>query len=508
VTQERILVLAPVGRDGQLAVQALRAGGLEARACNDVEELCREIESGVGAAVLTDEALFPAASRRLHAVLAAQPPWSDLPLILFGKGESPIGHASNVTVVDRPVRIRTLLSAVSAALRARRRQYEVRDLLAVLEQSVRDRDQFLAMLGHELRNPISAILTASELLDRAAGDGGDRERVVIGRQVRHLARLVDDLLDVSRVTHGKIPLQEEEVDLRRLVQRAAQSFERPARVQRVELVTDLGKHPLVVRGDPLRLEQIVGNLLSNAVKYTNAGGRIEVRLEREEEDAVLRVRDTGMGISESMLPRVFELFAQAPSTLDRAQGGMGIGLTLVKRLVELHDGTVHAASEGPGRGSEFVVRLPARTASAHTPGAAAPAPAPARRLRVVIAEDNADSRELLQFALEQLGHHVEPCADGVSAIECALASRPDAMLIDLGLPGSDGFQVARAVREALGAEVRLVALTGYGQPADRDRAAAAGFDAFLVKPAEIDAVDRALRPPADPAPSRGAERVG
>jgi len=494
VTRERILVLAPFGRDGVLAEQALGGGGLEARTCTDIEDLCREIGAGAGAAMLAEEALSPSAAARLTAVLAAQPPWSDLPLIVFGKADSAIGHAANVTLLDRPVRIRTLLSAARAALRARRRQYQVRDLLAVLEQSVRDRDQFLAMLGHELRNPISAILTASELMDRSDGRHLDRERHVVARQVRHLSRLVDDLLDVSRVTHGKIPLQEKSVDLRPLLQRIAQGFEKAAGLQGVQLVCAVGEDPVIIRGDPLRLEQIVANLVSNAVKYTNRGGRVEVRLDHDAGNATVRVRDTGVGISAAMLPRVFDLFAQAPGALDRAQGGMGIGLTLVKRLVELHGGTVQASSEGPGQGSEFVVRLP--LARGGVDRVAEEAPRSRREsagLRVLIAEDNADSRDLLQFALEQLGHRVEPCDDGASAIERALAGRPDAMLIDLGLPGSDGYEVARAVREALGQAVRLVALTGYGQPGDRERALAAGFDAFLVKPAEIDAVDRALR---------------
>ena len=483
---ERILVLAPFGRDGALAEQALTGGGLPAQACADIEELCREIAAGAGAAVLAEEALFPAAAARLQALLAEQPPWSDFPLIIFGKGESSIGQAANVTLLDRPVRIRTLLSAARAALRARRRQYQVRD-----------RDQFLAMLGHELRNPISAILTASELMDRAAGAQSLRERVVVARQVRHLSRLVDDLLDVSRVTHGKIPLRERDVDLRRLVDRAAQAFEQAAQLQRVQLACAVGADPAIVRGDPLRLEQVVGNLVSNAIKYTNAGGRVELRVEAQDGQAVLRVRDTGVGIAPAMLPRVFELFAQAPGALDRAQGGMGIGLTLVKRLVELHRGTVQAASEGPGQGSEFVVRLPlagpAPAGSAQGAVKDGSRPSASRRLHVVIAEDNVDARDLLQFALEQLGHRVEPCEDGVSAIECAVVGKPDAMLIDLGLPGSDGYQVARAVRGALGEAIRLVALTGYGQPGDRERALAAGFDAFLVKPAEIDAVERALR---------------
>jgi len=495
VTGERILVLAPVGRDGQLAERALRAGGLEALACADVVQLCERIAEGAGAAVLTEEALFPAAATRLSEELGRQPPWSDLPLIIFGSRETSGEHAANVTLLDRPARVRTLLSAVRAALRARRRQYQVRDLLTALEGSVRDRDQFLAMLGHELRNPLAAIYTAAELIDRQAGDSFTRERAVVSRQLRHLSRLVDDLLEVSRVTRGKIALHEENIDLRVVVHRAIQGFERAAEIQGVQIIDALVDGAVMVRGDLLRLEQIVANLLSNAVKYTNAGGRVEVSLEPGPSQAVLRVKDSGVGISTEMLPRVFELFAQAPGAIDRAPGGMGIGLTLVQRLVELHGGRVEATSEGLGKGSEFVVRLPM----------AGPLDAPAaakaalevnggqRALHVVLAEDNPDARDLLQIALEQMGHRVEPCGDGLSAIERALAGRPDAMLIDLGLPGNDGFQVARAVRAALGTGVRLVALTGYGQPGDRERALAAGYDAFLVKPAELDAVERALR---------------
>jgi len=495
VTGERILVLAPVGRDGQLAERALRAGGLEALACFDIAQLCERIAEGAGAAVLTEEALFPAAAGRLSEELGRQPPWSDLPLIIFGSRETSGEHAANVTLLDRPARVRTLLSAVRAALRARRRQYQVRDLLTALESSVRDRDQFLAMLGHELRNPLAAILTAAELIDRQAGDRFTRERAVVSRQLRHLSRLVDDLLDVSRVTRGKIALHEESIDLRAVVHRALQGFERAAQIQGVELVDALAEGAVMVRGDLLRLEQIVANLLSNAVKYTNAGGRIEVSLEPGIGQAVLRVKDSGVGISAEMVPRVFDLFVQAPGALDRAPGGMGIGLTLVQRLVELHGGRVEAISAGLGKGSEFIVRLPMVESSdspAATKAALETSGGP-RALHVLLAEDNPDARDLLQIALEQMGHRVDPCPDGRTAIERALAARPDAMLIDLGLPGSDGFQVARAVRAALGANVRLVALTGYGQPGDRERALAAGYDAFLVKPADLSAVERALR---------------
>jgi CheY-like chemotaxis protein len=288
-------------------------------------------------------------------------------------------------------------------------------------------------------------------------------------------------------------MRPEPVDLRALLSRVVQGFEKTARTQGVGLDLGAAGEPVTVRGDALRLEQIVTNLISNAIKYTNEGGRVSVTLAREGGQVELRVRDTGVGISAEMLPRVFDLFAQAPGALDRAQGGMGIGLTLVQRLVALHEGTVEAFSDGPGKGSEFVVRLPLlEGASAPAKAGVQPEAVAARKLRLVVAEDNADSRELLQVGLERLGHSVIPCADGNAAVERAISQRPDAVLIDLGLPGRDGFAVAHEIRETLGPQVRLVALTGYGQAADRARALEAGFDEFLVKPADLEDVERAL----------------
>jgi two-component system, sensor histidine kinase len=491
VKGELILILAPVGRDGPLAQKALSTAGLPARVCSTVDELCAALPDA-GAAILTEEALHPAAEARLSRALAAQPAWSDFPLVVFGSRDTALSRGANLTLLDRPVRIRSLVSAVQTALRARRRQYEVRNLLAALEQSVRDRDQFLAMLGHELRNPLSAVLTASELIDGKAAGSFATERGVVRRQLRHLGRLVDDLLDVSRVTRGKIVLNSENVDLRSLISRSVAHFAQSAPRQGVALTCALGDEHIIVRGDPLRLQRVIDNLLSNAVKYTNALGRVEVRAAAREGSAVIEVEDSGIGISPEMLPRVFEMFTQAAGAIDRSQGGMGIGLTLVQRLIALHGGSVEAHSGGLGKGSLFRVRLPLAAELAPEPRETAVAQARRPQLRLLIAEDNADARELLQLALEQLGHRVEPCADGTSAITRALSNKPDAMLIDLGLPGSDGFEVARTVRAALGHRVRLVALTGYGQPSDRERALAAGFNEFLVKPAEIETVARAL----------------
>ncbi|TMB29407.1 MAG: hybrid sensor histidine kinase/response regulator [Deltaproteobacteria bacterium] len=493
MSEHRVLIFAPLGRDGPLAQRALQGAGLEAEVCAGMDDLVAAMAAGAGAVVITGQALLLRGGASFATALQQQPPWSDLPVIVFGGGdETTFRLTGNLTLLDRPVRMRTLLSAVRAALRARKRQYQVRDLLEELEQSVRDRDQFLAMLGHELRNPLAAILVSSELLDRKAGDGFASERGVIKRQVRNLTRLVDDLLDVSRVTRGKIAIRKEPVDLHDLLQRVSLEFSEAARLHGVDLYV-LPAAPVIISGDPLRLEQIIANLLSNAVKYTNPGGRITVGLEAEGDEAVLRVKDTGVGISAEMLPRVFDLFLQAPGAIDRAQGGMGIGLTLVQRLTALHSGKVEARSEGLGKGSEFVVRLPlsSREAGRATDATAPLASAPG--LRLLLVEDNPDAREILKLALQEMGHEVAVCGDGSVAIERAVRDRPDAMLVDLGLPGCDGFEVARAVRGSLGTKIRLVAVTGYGQPSDRERALAAGFDAFLVKPAELAAVESALR---------------
>jgi signal transduction histidine kinase/CheY-like chemotaxis protein len=502
--EERVLIHAPVGRDGQLAQRVLAEAGVSAVVPASMEELCAMLDAGAGAVLLTEETLTPPGVALLRAALARQPTWSDVPLIVFGSPSSLLlEHSANMTVIERPVPIRTLISAVKAALRARRRQYETRNLVHRLEQSVRDRDQFLAMLGHELRNPLAAILTASELMDHRAGDALQREREIVSRQARHLARLVDDLLEVARVTSGKITLHRAELDLHGLVQRALAALQPAARRQGVQVVVHPAAEPLLLAADPVRLEQVLSNIVGNAIKYTPAGGRIEVEARREAGEAVLLVRDTGAGIDPAVLPRIFDLFIQAPDTLDRAQGGMGIGLTLVHRLVTLHGGSVRARSDGPGKGSEFEVRLPLQAAASEEPEP--PPVATAKRRTVLLVEDNADSREAMQIALEQMGHRVISSADGDGGIRSALAEKPDVMIVDLGLPGRNGFEVARAVRDALGPGVRLVALTGYGQPDDRERALAAGFDVFLTKPAEMEAIGQAMN--GGTGPERRALRI-
>jgi PAS domain S-box-containing protein len=353
------------------------------------------------------------------------------------------------------------------------------------EAANRAKDEFLAMLGHELRNPLGTITNAVTVLDRVATDETIlRLTGMIRRQTSHLSRLVDDLLDVARVSSGKIGLEAQPVDLHELAGRCLEAVAHAGRSgdHRVALQ---GERVYVV-GDAARLEQIVNNLVDNALKYTPAGGAVTVITERAGGDAVLRVRDTGRGIRPDVLARVFDLFVQEPQALDRARGGLGLGLTLVKRLVELHGGSVSAWSDGPDRGSEFVVRLPAlvRPSSA-VAGAAAGDDMAAPRCRVLIVEDGPDARESLRLLLEHAGHVVETAEDGLTGLAKLQAFRPEVALIDIGLPGLDGYALARLARErAETSGIRLVAVTGYGQDDDRQRALAAGFDLHVAKPVD------------------------
>src|SRR5688500_10767887 len=376
---ERIFVLAPHGRDSALTVDVLGRAGYDAEAVRSGEALADRLRRSAGAAIVAAESLDAPALAALTAAIATQPPWSDIPFLLFTPQESAgsmdsvavdrLAPLGNVVLLERPIRVITLRSAVETALRARRRQYAMRDLLARVEDGIRTRDQFLAMLGHELRNPLGAVLTAAEVIDLAAQAEPTASAKVVGRQaaaIRRqggvLTRLVDDLLDVARVTSGKVPLDMKTIDLADIVRRGIDSAAARAGRKGVEVRTRVDVAPVWVEGDTTRLEQVVSNLLTNAIKYTPSGGGVDVRLAVEGQEAVLALRDTGVGIEPELLPQIFELFKQADRTLVRSEGGLGIGLTLVRTLVELHGGTVVARSEGMGQGSEFTVRLPVASA--------------------------------------------------------------------------------------------------------------------------------------------------
>jgi CheY-like chemotaxis protein len=367
---------------------------------------------------------------------------------------------------------------------------------------MRAKDQFLAMLGHELRNPLAAVVGAIGVLDLTApaDDVTAQARAIIRRQTAYLTRLLDDLLDVARLDTGKIELKREPVDLRATAEHALNALAEGGKAGRHAV--SLTGEPLWVDGDPTRLEQVIFNLLDNAVKYTPRDGRITVTVEAEGGSAALRVRDNGVGMTPDVLARAFEPFVQGSPTLETARGGLGLGLTVVKRLVELHGGTVTAHSAGPGHGSEILVRLPL-TEAPHGPAGGAPGAPAAGPRRVLLVDDNEDMRTTLRKLLELGGHHVAEAADSTQGLEMLTRLRPDVALIDLGLPGPDGYALTKAARQAPEGEAfYLVAVTGYGQPEDRRRALEAGFDAYLVKP--VHQADLARLLAASPVRPRGS----
>ncbi len=364
-------------------------------------------------------------------------------------------------------------------------------LYTELCESQRQKDDFLAMLAHELRNPLAAIQYANQLATLAKNDDSTATEV-IDRQVKNLAHLIDDLLDVSRITRDKIQLRKEAVDGRVLIDRALATVGPAIAERRHELVTELSSAPMPLSADPVRVEQILVNLLSNAAKYTPEGGKITVRSFPLDGQVVYKIKDTGIGIPPDMLPRVFELFTQVARSLDRAQGGLGIGLTVVRKLAEMHGGSVSAASEGLGQGSEFTVRLPIAAALPTELPEAIPA-THVSPLRILVVDDNVDMANSLGTLLEQAGHTITTAHDGLAALAAARKFHPDAIVLDIGLPGLDGYRVAEALRrEPAFANVRLVAVSGYGQAEDRNRAKAAGFDHHLVKPVDFGQLVTAL----------------
>jgi len=372
----------------------------------------------------------------------------------------------------------------------KRAERELKAIYAEMEQANRAKDEFLAMLGHELRNPLGAISNSLHVLEGDASEEASRfAREVIFRQVRNLTRLIDDLLSMGRIVTGKILLHKAPLDLSKSVTRAVGSMRASGRLERHDVSFAL--EPVWVEADEVRIEQIVSNLTGNAVKYTPAGGRIRVSVGSERGDAVIRVEDNGIGIPEHLLPRVFDLFVQGDRSLDRAEGGLGVGLTLVRRLTELHGGSVEAVSFGPDRGSRFTVRVPAipppPALSDNGDAAAKPSSKPFKRRRILVVEDNRDALETLRMSLSAAGHEVHQATHAREALDTARRVNPDVAIVDLGLPDIDGYEIARRLRQREeNRDLRLIALTGYGSPEDRKRTREAGFDAHLLKPLDYE----------------------
>jgi signal transduction histidine kinase/ActR/RegA family two-component response regulator len=476
----RVLVACPLVFGGETLGVAVVAGvhGPREDALPFLERAARQLAVG------THNALAHARSERLASDLL------DANERLQAQNEALQGQAREIRAQAAALEAQAMeIERHNAALRAAGEA--AGDRARSLEDLDRRKDEFLATLSHELRNPMAAIANAARVLE-GRGRAGGREVQVISRQVHHLGRLVDDLLDLSRITHGRIELRRKRLDAREPIERAAEAVRPRAEAKDVRLRLALGQAPLAVDADPARIEQVVSNLLLNAVKYTPQGGRIDVRAEERDGGIEVRVRDTGAGIAADLLPRLFQPFTQGQRT-DAAEQGLGLGLALVRRLVELHGGAVEAQSEGEGRGSTFVVRLPAaRAAEVERPRPAAPASAGG--LRILVVDDNEDVADTMAEMLRFFGHDPEIAYDPHEGLRACLARPPDVALLDIGLPGMDGYELARAIRSRLpsGARTRLVAVTGYGHAEDRARSWDAGFDLHLVKPVDPDALREAL----------------
>lgn len=428
------------------------------------------------------------------------------PITALGASARALAHGERQpphppSTIDEVEEVQDAFGEADAMLRER--QHRLNEALASerearreAEEASRAKDEFLAMLGHELRNPLNAISSAVAVLHYVDPKSAEalRARDIIERQMVSLRQLVDDLLDVARVTRGRIQLATRPIDLAAVTRRTLMMLSASGRLARHKLESDYREAWILA--DETRVEQIVTNLVDNAAKYTHEGGRIFVRVAPEGRDAVLEVQDNGMGIAPALLPRIFELFTQGERTIDRSQGGLGLGLALVRRLAEMHGGSIRAESAGPGQGATFVVRIPLSERVAPPVEAEQPPATPTKEdksLRILVVEDNDDGRETLAMMLRLNGHQVHEADSGPGGVASLETVHPDVAIVDIGLPGFDGYEVARRARSSPGTRgVRLVALTGYGQEEDRRNAKAAGFDWFLVKPADMGAIAEIL----------------
>jgi signal transduction histidine kinase/ActR/RegA family two-component response regulator len=530
---QRILILAPTGRDGELAARFLREDGIRAEVCDRIEGLCRELLDGAGLVFLTGEALTPEAMQCLVEALAEQPTWSDIPLVVLtiGGGEKPgnaealsaLSETGNVTLIERPVRVMTLMSTIRSGLRARQHQYEVRDYLsaerrakeeleesrrrlsaalAAAEDASRLKDEFLATVSHELRTPLTAVLGWSRLLRGGQLDeqAAAHALEIIERNARSQNQLIEDLLDVSRIITGKLRLDVRPVESASFIEAAIEAVSPAAEAKdiRLQKVMDTGLSS--VAGDPARLQQVVWNLLSNAIKFTPKGGSVMVRLERVDSHVEISVTDSGDGIREEFLPYVFDRFRQADGTTTRQHGGLGLGLAIVRQLVEMHGGTVGAESGGEAKGATFTVKLPLlpvhqrepveqrtspKAADNHHP---AEHPDKLNGLRVLVVDDEIDTLELIKVSLGQCGALVTTARSSTEALGLLERTPPDLIISDIGMPGEDGFEFIRKVRELppeRGGRTPAVALTAYARAEDRLRVLRSGFQMHLAKPVEL-----------------------
>lgn len=493
--ERRILLRAATGKDALMAHAVLERGGLQAQACATLAELVTEMACGAGALVLAEEALAGPAAAELMQALRQQPSWSDLPVLVLARPGADshtvieaMDSVANVTVIERPVRVAAFVSSVRSALRARARQYDLRATLAGLRLADQRKTEFLATLAHELRNPLAPLQTALTLLKRKrpSPDEATRHYDMMRRQIDHMVRLVDDLMEISRITRGRIELDTAAIDLRQVLRDAVELSRPLIDGAGHRLALQLPDGPLPVLGDAVRLAQVFSNLLNNAARYTPGPGAIVLTARTHDGEAVVTVQDNGIGIAPEMLGSVFDMFVQASGASKAAQGGLGIGLTLARTLVELQGGRIAADSAGLGQGSRFTVWLPLHAAP--LPAATADAlEAPVQGVSALVVDDNRDAANSLAEFLDALGIATAVAYSGAEALALLPTLQPDLAVLDIGMPGMDGHELARRIRQhPAGAHVLLIALTGWGQQSDREATAAAGFQHHLVKPLDPD----------------------
>ena len=500
--EQRVLIFAPIGRDAVLTRELLERASIPCAICPSIGALIDSLaDSGGAALLLTEEAFDEREFPALVAHLQGQPPWSDVPVLLFAGSGSEISTRSirsidtlrNLTLLERPIRLAAVLSTVRAALRSRARQYEVRDLLVALhrarteaESANRLKDEFLATLSHELRTPLNAILGWTSMLARGQIESNRLPRVfeALDRNAQAQAQLIADVLDVSRIITGKLQLQPTAVDVCDLIARAADAV-RPAAAGKNVTLTVVETSDCWVFGDPDRLQQVFWNLLSNAVKFTPAGGSVRVETTREATAVSVVVADTGVGMAPEFVPFAFDRFRQADQTTTRTHGGLGLGLSIVKHLTELHGGTVTAASDGVGRGSRFEVRLrnlhvaqppPAGETESDTEGQL-------DGRHVLVVDDDESTRDVVAAALQAAHAQVHLAASAAEGRLRLAEHTPAVIVADLGMPIEDGFSFIREVRQSNARPIPAIALSAYADAASRKAALDAGFNAFLAKPA-------------------------
>jgi signal transduction histidine kinase/CheY-like chemotaxis protein len=516
---QRILIFAPVGKDAPLTLDVLRRTDLKGCVCATAHSLCAEFLRGAAVIMLTEEALEDNRIDELMHCLRSQPAWSDIPVLLFADAERSeiylrtlrlLEGLRNVVLLERPIRLGAALSLIRSAIRGRERQYELRDLLKAFADAREDaetanrlKDEFLATLSHELRTPLNAILGWTTMLR----DGNVQPRHVmraldtIHRNATAQVQIVNDLLDVSRIVRGNVQLSPRLMSLGPLLTLSVESIAPTAEAKGVKMVTELGSTPVFVWADHDRMQQVFWNLLSNAVKFTSSGGRVEVRMQTEGAEVRIDVVDTGNGIAPAFLPHVFERFRQADGSSTRTHGGLGLGLSIGRHLVELHGGRMTADSAGEGQGSTFSVFLPVRETEQRPPAPVSPDRRPRARTldlsgtHVLIVDDEPDARELLRVMLSNTSARITEAESAAEALRIYSEDRPDIILADVAMPGQDGYSLIRAIRALSageGGHVRAVAVSAYARREDRQRALKAGFNDHVCKPVQPDDVHAAI----------------